>query len=74
MRKGHLSKMRKRIVLRGDSVNDDSGSYAEFAEQGLSASQRTAAKVTHVIAILPRCAGRAADAVTGHTQVKSQVK
>ena len=33
-----------RVVLRGDIVKDDSGSYALFTEQGSSASQMTAAK------------------------------
>ena len=33
-----------RVVLRGDIVKDDSGSYAVFTEQGSSASQMTAAK------------------------------
>ena len=34
-----------RVVLRGDIVKDDSGSYAVFTEQGSSASQMIAAKV-----------------------------
>ena len=34
-----------RVVLRGDIVKDDSGSYAVFTDQGSSASQMTAAKV-----------------------------
>ena len=42
-----------RVVLRGDIVKDDSGSYAAFAEQGSSASQMTAATVMDVIAQLP---------------------
>ena len=33
-----------RVVLRGDIVKDNSGSYAVFTEQGSSASQMTAAK------------------------------
>ena len=37
-------KYRGRVVLRGDIVKDDSGSYAVFTEQGSSASQMTAAK------------------------------
>ena len=37
-------KHRGRLVLRGDILNDDSGSYAVFTEQGSSASQMTAAK------------------------------
>ena len=38
-------KYRGRVVLRGENVKDDSGSYAVFTEQGSSASQMTAAKV-----------------------------
>ena len=34
-----------RVVLRGDIVKDDSGSYVVFTEQGSSASQMTAAKI-----------------------------
>ena len=51
-----------RVVLRGDIVDDDSGSYAVFTEQGSSASQMTAAKVT----------GQAADAVSAKTQVNME--
>ena len=32
-------KYKGRVVLRGDIVKDDSGSYAVFTEQGSSASQ-----------------------------------
>ena len=46
-----------RVVLRGDIVKDDSGSYAAFTEQGSSASQMTAAKVMDVTARRPYCAG-----------------
>ena len=49
-----------RVVLRGDNVKDDSGSYAVFTEQGSSESQMTAAKVMDVIAKLPGCGGQAA--------------
>ena len=38
-------KYKGRVVLRGEIVKDDSGSYAVFTEQGSSASQMTAAKV-----------------------------
>ena len=38
-----------RVVLLGDIVKDDSGSYAVFTEQGSSASQMTAAKVMDII-------------------------
>ena len=65
-----LQKYKGRVVLRGDIVKDDSGSYAVFTEQGSSASQMTAAKVMDVIARLPDCDGQAADAVSAHTQVK----
>ena len=37
-------KYKGRVVLRGDIVKDDSGSYAVFTEQGSSASQITEAK------------------------------
>ena len=53
-----------RVVLRGDVVKDDSGSYAVFTEQGSSSSQTTAAKVMDVMSRLPGCAGQAADART----------
>ena len=38
-------KLKGRLVLRGDIVKGDSGSYAVFTEQGSSASQMTAAKI-----------------------------
>ena len=65
-------KYKGRIVLRGDIVKDDSGSYAVFTEQGSSASQMTAAKVMDIISRLPGCAGQAADAVSAYTQVKME--
>ena len=40
-------KYKGRVVLRGDIVKDDSGSYAVFTEQGSSASQMTAASHGH---------------------------
>ena len=63
-------KYKGRVVLRGDIVKDDSGSYAVLTEQGSSASQMTAAKVMDIISRLPGCAGQAADAVSAYTQVK----
>ena len=63
-------KYKGRVVLRGDIVKTDSGSYAEFTEQGSSASQMTAAKVMEIISRLPGCARQAADAVSSCTQVK----
>ena len=57
------------VEPRGDTVKDDSGSYALFTEHGSSASQMTAAKVMDVMASLPGCAGQAADAVSACTQV-----
>ena len=41
-------KYKGRIVLRGDIVKDDSGSYAVFTEQGSSASQTTAENVMDI--------------------------
>ena len=53
-----------RVVLRGDIMKVDSGSYAVFTEQGSSASQMTAAIVMDIISRLPGCAGQAADAAS----------
>ena len=65
-------KFQGRVVLRGDIVKDDSGSYAVFTERGSSASQMTAAKVMDIISRLPGCDGQAADAVSAYTQVKME--
>ena len=65
-------KYKGRVVLRGDIVKDDSGSYAEITEQGSSASQMTAAKVMDIISRLPGCDGQAADAVSAFSQVKME--
>ena len=67
-----LQKYKGRVVLRGDIVIDDAGSYAVLTEQGSSASQMTAAKVMDVIASLPDCAGPAADAVSAYTPVRME--
>ena len=45
-------KYKGRVVLRGDFVKDNSGSYAVFTEQGSSASQMTAAKIMDIISRL----------------------
>ena len=60
-------KYKGRVVLRGDIVKDNSGSYAVFTEQGSSASQMTAAKIMDIISRLPGCGGQAADAVSAYT-------
>ena len=65
-------KYKGRVVLRGDIVKDDSGSYAVFTEEGSSASQMTAAKIMDIISRLPGCDGQAADAVSAYTQVKME--
>ena len=65
-------KYKGRVVLRGDIVKDDSGSYAVFTEQGSSASQMTAAKIMDIISRLPGCDGQATDAVSAYTQVKME--
>ena len=44
-----FQKYRGRVLLRGDTVKDDSGSYAEFTEQGSSASQMICAKVMDIM-------------------------
>ena len=60
-------KYKGRVVLRGDIVKDDSGSYAVFTEQRSSASQMTAAKIMDIISRLPGCDGQAAGAVSANT-------
>ena len=65
-------KYKGRVVLRGDIVKDDTGSYAVFTEQGSSASQMTAAKVMDTTSRLSGCAGQAADAVSAKTQVQME--
>ena len=65
-------KYKGRVVLRGDIVKDNSGSYAVFSEQGSSASQMTAAKIMDITSRLPGCDGQAADAVSAYTQVKME--
>ena len=67
-----FQKYKGRVVLRGDIVKDDSGSYAVFTEQGSSASQLTAAKVMDITLRLPGCAGQATDAISAKTQVKME--
>ena len=63
-------KYKGRVVLRGDIVKDNSGSFAVFTEQG-SASQMTAAKVMDIISRLLGCDGQAADAVSAQTQLEN---
>ena len=65
-------KYKGRVVLRGDIVRDDSGSYAVFTEQGSSASKMTAAKVMEIKSRLPGCDGQAADAISAFSQVKME--
>ena len=60
-------KYKGRVVLRGDIVKDNSGSYAVFTEQGSSASQMTPAKIMDIISRLPGCDGQATDAVSACT-------
>ena len=60
--KEESKKYKGRVVLRGEVVEHDSGSYAVFTEQGSSASHTTAATVLGVISRLPGCAGQASDA------------
>ena len=62
-------KYKGRVVLRGDIVKDDSGSYAVFTEQVSSSSQMTATTVMDIISRLPGCAGQA---VSAYTQVKME--
>ena len=65
-------KYKGRVVLRGNIVKDDTGSFTVFTAQGSSASQMTAAKFMDIISRLPGCSGQAADAVSAYTQVKME--
>ena len=58
------------VVLRRDTVKDDSGAQAAFTEQGLSAFKMSASKIMNFIARLPGCDGQVADAVSAKTHVK----
>ena len=62
-----LQKHKGRVVLRGDIVKDDSGSYAVFTAQRM-----TAAIAMDTISRLPWCAGQAANAASAHTQIKME--
>ena len=53
-------------------MKDASGSCAVLNEQGSSASQMTAAKVTEIISRQPGCSGPAAGAVSACTQIKME--
>ena len=65
-------KYKGRVVFLGDTVKDNSGSFAVFTEQGSSASQMTAAKIMDIISRLPCCDGQAADTASAHAQVKME--
>ena len=65
-------KYKGRVVLRGDIVRDNSGSYVGFNEEGSSASQMTGTEVMDIISRLPGCAGQAAGAVSAKTQVEME--
>ena len=66
-------KYKGRVVLRGDIVKDNSGSYAAFTEQGSSASQMSAATIMDIISRLPGCDGQAAYTVSVYcSQVKME--
>ena len=55
----HLRKHQGRVVLREDNVQDDTGVYAAFTEQGASASLVTAAEVLDTLSRLPGMSGEA---------------
>ena len=57
---------RGRVVLHGDAVKSDSGSFVVFNEQGSSASHMTAGKVLDVTSRLPGCVGQASGAVSAY--------
>ena len=57
-----LQKYKGTVVLWRDIVDDDSGAFAFFTEQGSSASEMTASKIIDVIARLPDCQVKLEDA------------
>ncbi len=63
-------KYKGRIVLRGDTVTDESNFYGVFSEQGASASHLAAAKFSDAIARFPGNSGEDADAIGAYHQVK----
>ena len=65
-------KCQGQVVLRGDILKDDSGSFAVFTDQGSSASQMIAAKIMENISRVPGCDGQTADTISGYTQVKME--
>ena len=59
-------------MLWSTFLKEGSGAYAVFTEQGSSAYQMTATNIMDIIAIIPRCDGQAADAVSAYTRVKME--
>ena len=57
------------VVLRGDIVKDDAGSYAVFTELGFVCISNNGSNCSGCHCQDTRCAGQAADAVSAHTQV-----
>ena len=67
-----FQKYKDRVVLRGDTVKDDSDSYAVFTEQRIICITDDSSKVMDIISRLPVCAGQAEDAVSACIQVKME--
>ena len=65
-----FQKNRRRVMLRGDILKDDSGDYAVFTEQGASASHMTEGNVLDITSRLPEHSGHASDALGAYSQVK----
>ena len=63
-----FQKYRGRVVLRGDVIKDDSGSYTVLTDRGSSASLVTAARVLDVNS----CEGAASDAESAYTHLKME--
>ena len=61
-----------RVVLLGDVVKDDSGSFAVSTEQGSSASQSAPRKFWAFLARLPGWAGQASDAISAYARIKME--
>ena len=65
-----FTEAQKQSRAPGDVAKDDSGASAVLTEQGLSASQKTAAKIMDVKTRLQGCDGQEAGAVSASSRVQ----
>ena len=70
----HLPDYKERVVFLEDTVKDEEGYRAVFAEPGASASQMAAAIFLDSISKLLGMAGETSDAIAAYTQVKMTLR